>query len=599
MSTTIILSDDVHLHKKNFASLFSVLSETPGVQVKFLSAGRDMWNRYGDYSGITLVEDRARSLEVLTKDQLGALSGHAKGVAVNAFAAARSEILSFVLATCPNWYGQSIPNDDDFILTKLYEENPAILRLNLAAVMVWCEIYTREIQKISAISAMIIFSGSQIYQKILISICAASRPRAFVVETFQTGTEFYFEERYSPITKGSDIRLESVFNSLILSDSFPARQNEINKAQNKLLNAQNKNVKQPDSANLPSFLENRPMVLIACQVQNDFSIIESDAEDINPLSNYKKLLDEIISQTEFNILVKTHPWERNKTHLQTSFTKEHLIEFVAQKPLSYVTIVSQSSFEACFYGGLKPYLLGNSFFSGRGFTSEHSSPRALATAMAQNGEEHMLDIAQYSRFLDFCTRLLQLHLASVHKSGMAIIRSRLFPSQPVEVGVAPKTPVQKTIQTQSGAPASSPAASKPPAAPPLPPPAAAAPKPSVPAAAPVKPAPRPITQQAAEDKLIADARTAFNAGNYRQTASCLAQAALISKTPTPRYRAAAEAMEMAGDVAGAIDLLKKAASMAKDSLPIERRIKELGRSAVMRKLLPEKKYMGLVELMKA
>jgi len=483
MSTTIILSDDVHLHQKNFASLFSVLSETPNVQTKSLASGRGLWNRYGDYSGVTLVEDRARSLEALTKEQLKGLSGCAKGVVVNAFASARSEILSFVLATCPNWYEQPIPNDDDFIFSKLYEENPAILRLNLAAVLIWCEIYTKEIQKISSISAMIIFSGSQIYQKLLISICSASRPRAFVVETFQTGTEFYFEERYYPITKGSDIRFESVFNSLTLPTSFSSRQNEINKAQNKLLNAQNKNVKHPDDAEFPAFPQTRPVLLIACQVQNDFSVIESDLEDINPLSNYKSLIDEIVSQTEFNILVKTHPWEKNKTHLRTSFTKNHLIEFVNQKPSSYqsrvafcedanlpkllksmdafVTIVSQSSFEACFHGGLKPYLLGRPFYSGRGFTSEYLNAYELAKAIAENGVNHSLNLEQYSRFLDFCTRLLQLHLASTHKSGMPIVRSRLFPQPLIEVKAITKTVVQKPIQPSSAVSVSPTIAKKP------------------------------------------------------------------------------------------------------------------------------------------
>ncbi|PYG54371.1 hypothetical protein [Rhizobium sp. UGM030330-04] len=475
MSINVILSDDVHLHQKNFSSLFSVLLETPNVQAKALTSGRDLWNRYGDYSGVTLVEDRAHSLEVLTREQLRALTGRAKGVTVNAFTIARSEILSFVLATCPNWYEHSIPNDDDFIFSKLYEENPAILRLNLAAVIIWCEIYSAEIHKISSVSAMIIFSGSQIYQRLLLSICSASRPRAFVVETFQTGTEFYFEERYSPITKGSDIRFESVFSNLTLPASPSGRQNEINKAQNKLLNAQNKNVKQPDHAEIPEFPENRPMLLIACQVQNDFSLIESDLEDINPLSNYKTLLDEIISQTEFNILVKTHPWEKNKTHLRTSFTRDHLMDFVAHKSPSYqarvafcedanlpkllnstdafVTIVSQASFEACFYGGLKPYLLGRPFYSGRGFTSEHSNSHELANVLAQNSENHSLTLEQYSGFLDFSAKLLQLHLASVHKSGLPLIRSRLLPPQLVEVGVSSTPAVEKPQQSPSAKPA--------------------------------------------------------------------------------------------------------------------------------------------------
>jgi len=110
--------------------------------------------------------------------------------------------------------------------------------------------------------------------------------------------------------------------------------------------------------------------------------------------------------------------------------------------------------------------------------------------------------------------------------------------------------------------------------------------------------PAPVASQATEDKLMADARDAARAGNYQLTASCLEQAARISKTPTQRYRAAAEALVEAGDIAGAIALLTKTALQATDSAPIERRIKELSRSPFLRKLLPEKKYMGLAKLMK-
>jgi len=113
------------------------------------------------------------------------------------------------------------------------------------------------------------------------------------------------------------------------------------------------------------------------------------------------------------------------------------------------------------------------------------------------------------------------------------------------------------------------------------------------------PAPKPsAAPKATEEKLIDDARQAMNAGNYRLVASCLERTASVSMWPTQRYRAAAEALVEAGDITEAIALLKKTVLTAKDSAPIERRIKELSRSPFMRKLLPEKKYKGLAELMK-
>jgi len=128
-------------------------------------------------------------------------------------------------------------------------------------------------------------------------------------------------------------------------------------------------------------------------------------------------------------------------------------------------------------------------------------------------------------------------------------------------------------------------------------PAAKLPTPRPPVSPKVAPAPA-SPPKPTEGKFIADARSAMSAGNYRLAASCLEQAARVSKTPTPRYRAAAEALVKAGDITAAIALLKQTSLIAKDSSPIERRIKELGRPTFIRKIWPEKKYMGLIELMK-
>jgi len=126
---------------------------------------------------------------------------------------------------------------------------------------------------------------------------------------------------------------------------------------------------------------------------------------------------------------------------------------------------------------------------------------------------------------------------------------------------------------------------------------ASASKPAAPPVPPTKPDSVSDANQVTEGTFITNARDAFRAGNYRLAASCLEQAARVSKTPTPRYRAAAEALVDAGDITAAVALLKKTSLTAKDKAPIERRIKELSRSPLIRKFLPEKKYMGLAKLM--
>ncbi|WP_173934744.1 hypothetical protein [Chelativorans sp. Marseille-P2723] len=465
MKYKVILADNVHLHGRNFGSLFEVLSRKE-FETRRLSRGKDLWNRYGDYAGIPRIEAQAARLANLNYDQLSALSANFLGIKINAFDIARPEILSFVLATQPHWYEREIPNSREFILKKLFAEDKEILRLNLAAVLVWIDIYTEELHEIHSFHSAIIFSGSQIYQRLLLALCAARRTRAFVVESFQTGTEFYFEERYSAIGSGSDIRHDAVFKSLRLPECPATRQNEINKAQNKLINAQNKNVKQPPTARIPAFDKAAPIALIAAQVQNDFSIIESPLKCINALHNYKMLISEILAKTDYNIIVKTHPWERKKTHIRSAFTLDHLTKFCATLKSEdasrvyicedeniielmnasdlFITLTSQASFEACLFSGLRPFVLGRPFYSGRGFTHDFNDVPSLVKGIIENRSEWTLSLDAFDRFKDFVAKLLQLQLACVFRSGRSIIQNRLYEPRFVEIGQASEVVLNST-----------------------------------------------------------------------------------------------------------------------------------------------------------
>jgi hypothetical protein len=478
MSFKILLSDDVHLHKKNFTSLFEVLDTTTNIAYEVLQDGRSLWNRYGDYAGIREIEAIAETLTPLTAAQLMSLSCRIGSNSVNVFKIARAEILSYVMALDKGWYANPVPNDNEAVFAKLFSANNTLLRLNMAAVLHWCSIYSKELFDKGTTKVIIVFSGSQIYQRLLLEYSVSVWARAIVVESFQTGNDFYFEERYTPITEGSDIRYPTIFRSLKLPNDSVAVQNERNKALNKIINGRNKNVTQPQEGDIPRFANaEKPCILLSAQVQNDFSVLESRLEDINALSNYKALINEILETTDFNIAVKTHPWERHKTHLKRPFIFEELSSFLTDKPSdaqkrvylcenanikrllnasdAFVTLTSQSILEACLYGGLRPFTLGLPFYSGHGFTNDFQSVTALVAELSNTKTSWKLTLSQYDEFVDFVTRLLQLHLPSIHKSGLPIIRERIFGRQLVEVGEARtgmKASLEKTTTTATQTP---------------------------------------------------------------------------------------------------------------------------------------------------
>jgi len=458
MSFQILLSDDVHLHRKNFASLFEFIETTSNVECHVLQDGRALWNRYGDYAGVKEIESIAELFRSLNERQLKEINCKLGAGSINAFDVARAEILSYVMAQDEGWYTEAIPNKNDFIFSKLFSENNTLLRLNIAAVVHWCNIYTKELLRYPLAKVVIVFSGSQIYQRLLLEYCRSVWARSIVVESFQTGNDFHFEERYTPLTAGSDIRYPTVFNGLKLPGEAIDRQNEYNKALNKIINGRNKNVSQPEDAVLPRFADDKsPCILISAQVQNDFSIIESKLCDINALSNYKRLIEEIIATTDFNIVVKTHPWERHKTHLKRPFIYEELAAFMREKPLdqqirvhicedanikkllnkcdAFVTLTSQSVLEACLYSGLRPFTMGFPFYYGKGFTNDYQDAGDLVASLRTNRSKWCLDLSAYEAFVDFVARLLQAHLPSVHKSGLSLIRERVLGRQFVEVGM--------------------------------------------------------------------------------------------------------------------------------------------------------------------
>ncbi len=444
-----IICDPLHINVRNFASIFGY-TEKNKVELKNLSKGKRLWNRYGKYSHINEVRNIVTSLKSKNKIELRNLAIICCGVEINLFESCFSEILTYVLPNEESWYEGRVSNNLEEIFEKLYSENNELLLQNLAAAMLWCRIYDEELIDINDYSFAVVFSGSQIYQKIFSKLIMAKRPKLFITESFMTGNEFYWEERYTPVSNQCDIRFDNVYHQLQLPSDLCELEAETVKAVNKFFSKNNLNVRQPEACERIEFACNNDVILIAAQVQNDFSIIESELENLNILDLYKGIIKQIIKYTDLNIVVKTHPYEKYKININRSFVSEELNKYVGEMPADdkeriviledsnlkqllnqvdgFLTINSQASFEACFYEGFKPIVVGKPFYGGRGFCSEFASVDDLVRGLTRGGVRFRLDLEEYQKFLTFWTKLVQCKLCSVHPSGITKITNELrFP----------------------------------------------------------------------------------------------------------------------------------------------------------------------------
>lgn len=474
-----LICDSFHIHAKNYGSLFEYMKKN-AVNVTRLTKGEHLWNRYAVYHDVKRVARMAKLLDTRDQDELLSMTVQCCGTKINLFDVSIAEILTLVLAQNPSWYDQCVPNDPEWLMRKLYTENKNILVHNLAAAVVWCEIYDEELIDANKYEFAVVFSGSQIYQKIFTRIMAAKTPRLFILESFTTGSDFYWEERYTPIANQCSIQHDNVYKKYEMPNDFAARQVETTKAINKFLEGRNKNVLQPEKGGgVADWGAGEETVLIAAQVQNDFSVIESGCANLNLLQAYKELIDLLVEQTSCNVVVKCHPFERRKINLNRPFIKEELdrhLESLSAEQRSrihviedfniahllksvdyFVTFNSQSSFEACLYGGLKPIVMGKPFYRGRGFTSEYEDIRALVDDIAQGAVRSRLTIEEYEFFLCFITKLLQFHLCSHFPSGTKKIAAELAKPRHVSL-LSRKAPVKGAGQKKVALPAKSVAA---------------------------------------------------------------------------------------------------------------------------------------------
>lgn len=459
-SIQYVIADEFHIHKRNFPSLFEYV-KTSNIHVSSLiekgSYQYSLINMHGNYASVLDVNDIEKCgafllhyylFRSLSNKDLFDFSLHG----INLFEVAKLEMLS-LLMTKENWCETDVKPSTYFIFKKAIEENREELFLNMAAAAFWISTWMIKFNKIHSSRACFVFSGSYIYTKSLMDICRKTSTKCYVLESTFTGNDYFCEERYDAIPNNSNIRYASFREKLIsekCEDKSFVIEREIIKAKSKIVEMRNKNVCQPKVSSLPKFRDpSKKTILIAAQVVNDYSILVGNSSSLSSIYLYKHLIKELIEKTSFNIIVKTHPWERKKVNLKSSFTFSKLLNFSSSFSTEFAdriliiedenlynlfsvsdyffTLCSQSALEAALEG-FKPVIIGKSFYSEAGFTSDFESIDDFIESLSDGMCSPSLTLDEYRSFESFILAFFQGHTVSVHQSGISKLR-KLFASK--------------------------------------------------------------------------------------------------------------------------------------------------------------------------
>jgi len=448
MKIKILFADNLHFHKRGFKSLFDFI-EKYNILHKFTEhSDKTLLYKYGNYK--TQKANFLNSftlLEQYTSEDLFAY----RYKAINIFSLCKAEILTYTM-TFPNWYNNKIPYDDKFIFQKLYKENREELLLNMSVAVYWVDFWMVFFKNSEKYTHCCVFSGSLIYQKSLIEIAKNTPMEVMIFEHFFTGNDYYCEHKYDHIANNSDIKYDNYYNNVldIKEMDVISFENEKIKAINKVLNASNKNVKQPEKVDEALFKNNKKTVLILGQVINDFSIIETKLENICTLIFYKELISKIIHNTDFNIIFKAHPWERQKANLKSSLTYNELMKFnldhkfqnrvklvedyniesLFEQSDIITTLCSQSALEAAF-AGKKVVQFGDAFYGKKGFTYDYLTINNFIKDIHKI--KNTLSLSEYAQYELFLLKTLSFHLVSVHPSGIASLRDKFNKRKTIKI----------------------------------------------------------------------------------------------------------------------------------------------------------------------
>lgn len=443
MSIAILVADSLHINQKNFSSFFKFIEQTK-VYIEFESTHKEWWSLYGNYeSKLNVLYEKIDTLTQLTEEALFSF----KINDISLFHVCRAELLSY-LSVKPNWFDCSYPTNIESLFHKLYQEDRTVLIQNMAAAWYWISFWNQKIIEANKqYQFCCIFSGSLIYQRSLMEILKLKPTKVMVMESLFTGNEYLCEERYSPIANRNDIIHKAVYNQLLqILKNENNYENERIKAINKMILMKNKNVQQPIEGELIEFNNNKKIITIIGQVVNDFSLLEVCGVGISSIKFYKDLI-KLLIENDFNVILKTHPWEKQKNNIKSELTKEIMQDFISHlsnKQKKQVHIVSdypikklfnqsnyiiglnsQGLIEAAFEG-FKPIQFGKAFYGGKGFTHDYniSEIEQMVMDLKNNKLNSVLTLSEFDKLEEFLTVLLQKHAISIFDSGLPLLRKK-------------------------------------------------------------------------------------------------------------------------------------------------------------------------------
>jgi hypothetical protein len=456
----IAIADSFHLHSRNFPSLFDALENMKAEVVTLLEPGSEGYGLIQCTGKYDNVEEHTTPLVARAINSQSSVMSYASAdqlyqsevANIRLWPLCRSEMLAYLL-TLDNWQQDVILKDDREIFNKAFTENHSALTANMAVASYWLNHWYDNRKDLFLNSFCCIFSGSMTYARSLMELLRRSATTVFVLETTFTGNDFIFEEMYRPVANNLGVRNQTL--RVGRRDPTLEQPNqydrEVIKARNKLLTAKNKNVQQGEWVGLPDFPTKSEQVLIVGQVANDFSLIEDGFPYVSSIPVYRELIREILDTTDRNVVFKAHPWENRKVHLGAPKTLECLEEFVGtlseedrvrvllvedvnlyaliEASDYFVTLCSQAAIEAAFLG-LRPIVLGATFYSGAGFTTNCANISEVVNAVSR--ASGLLDIDGYKAVDRFLVDLLQYGTVSVFGSGVSAIRRQFAKPTPLE-----------------------------------------------------------------------------------------------------------------------------------------------------------------------
>lgn len=456
-----LLADNIHLHERNFKPLFRHIQARKiacDVHVDYENLKR----RLGNYDEVLPVQSYRARLEGLDLETLRAYTHPFHNMPLRVFPLCRAEALAYALATREHWQDELVPCDEEAVFSRLAERDRDVLLGNMAAAAFWIDAFAAYLAKQNPpYTHAFIFSGSMTYSRVLMEILRFYRTKVIVLESLFTGREFYFEERYYPIANYSDIRLPTVRSAIRQPDSAIERARDQVKAVERVFRARNKNVQQPEDADIPNFAPDTKTLLVVGQVANDFSIIEQRRGTVSSIAFYKQLIGRVLAETDYNVVFKGHPWEEKKTHLERPFTRESLERFRASLPDAWgrrfairdhdnlrllgeradrvALLNSQAGIELAFYCGLRPSVFGDPFYGQAGFTDEFASIDAFLQHIKGATTGGLLDLEGYSALLSFLTLFLEHHAVTDRPIGLKQIEQKLSERSTIDsLGAVPR-----------------------------------------------------------------------------------------------------------------------------------------------------------------